>query len=152
MRDKIGGISNRNTKEIDWYWDIGFFQNLMWWWIGGKKFLPVEMAVIHRRTRHKTNACTETFIQYLFLRKFLTIPFLSQSQISKNLGNFSHRKIVVSYLRARIFPYFTRKNLEDFFFINRFGKELYKTFSKNIPKKYGAFRALIFSQNGALKE
>ena len=41
---------------------------------------------------------------------------------------------MVSYLRARIFPIFTRKNLEDFF-INRFGKELYKTFSKNIPKK-----------------
>jgi protoporphyrinogen oxidase len=43
-------------------------------------------------------------------------------------------KIGFSYLKIRLFPIKKERSLEDFF-INRFGKELYKTFFKDYTKK-----------------
>ena len=56
---------------------------------------------------------------------------------AKTLRNFGFRKLTrigYSYLRAQIFPLKNEKTLEDFF-INRFGRELYKTFFKGYTEK-----------------
>lgn len=69
-----------------------------------------------------------------FLRKLFAYPIsLSIDTLSK-LGIIRTCKIVFSYLRVRVFRLKEENNLEDFF-INRFGRELYKTFFKDFTEK-----------------
>jgi protoporphyrinogen oxidase len=69
-----------------------------------------------------------------FLRKFFAYPIqMSRDTLSK-LGMKRAVRILLSYLRAALFPPRPVKNLEDFF-IRRFGKELYLTFFKSYTEK-----------------
>jgi len=69
-----------------------------------------------------------------FLRKFFSYPISLSLETIRNLGFFRTIRIGVSYIRARLFPIRSEKTLEDFF-INRFGRELYKTFFKDYTEK-----------------
>jgi len=69
-----------------------------------------------------------------FLRKFFDYPVSLNWNLIKNLGLKRILKIVISYLWIRLFPIKNEKSLEDFF-VNRFGKELYKIFFKNYTEK-----------------
>ncbi|MFH1744604.1 MAG: NAD(P)/FAD-dependent oxidoreductase [bacterium] len=69
-----------------------------------------------------------------FLKKFFDYPVSLNWNTVKNLGIFRMMKIGFSYVRAVIFPIRPEKNLEDFF-INRFGRELYKTFFEFYTEK-----------------
>jgi protoporphyrinogen oxidase len=53
-------------------------------------------------------------------------------------------KIGFSYLRAVLFPFRPEKNLEEFF-INRFGRELYRTFFKSYTEKVWGERCSAIS-------
>jgi protoporphyrinogen oxidase len=70
----------------------------------------------------------------LFLRKFFDYPVSLTLITISNLGIFRTIKIGLSYIKARIFRIKEEKSLEDFF-INRFGRELYKTFFKDYTEK-----------------
>ncbi len=70
----------------------------------------------------------------LFLRKFFSYPITLSVGTLKNLGLWRIWKIGWSYLRASFFPIRHEKSLEDFF-INRFGRELYKTFFRDYTEK-----------------
>jgi protoporphyrinogen oxidase len=70
----------------------------------------------------------------LFLRKFFDYPISLTLVTIANLGIFRTFRITLSYLKARIFKIKEEKSLEDFL-INRFGKELYKTFFKDYTEK-----------------
>lgn len=86
-----------------------------------------------------------------FLRKFFDYPISLNTRTIFNLGPIRLIKAGVSYLWYISFPIKDEKNLEDFY-INRFGRELYKTFFKDytrkvwgvacseIPKDWGAQR------------
>ena len=52
----------------------------------------------------------------------------------KNLGIVRMAKIGSSYIKSRLSPIENEKTLEDFL-INRFGKELYRTFFKDYTEK-----------------
>lgn len=69
-----------------------------------------------------------------FLRKFFNYPITLDLSTILNLGLFRMIRIGISYLKVRILPIKIEKSLEDFF-INRFGKELYKTFFKDYTEK-----------------
>lgn len=69
-----------------------------------------------------------------YLRKFFNYPISLDLNTFKNLGSVRIAKIGVSYLCARLFPIRPETSLEDFF-INRFGRELYKTFFKDYTEK-----------------
>lgn len=69
-----------------------------------------------------------------FLRKFFDYPISLKWQTISNLGAIRIIKIGISYIHARLFPIKSEISLEDFF-INRFGKELYKTFFKDYTEK-----------------
>ena len=69
-----------------------------------------------------------------YLRKFFKYPINLSWQTLQNLGVVRVLRVGVSYLWARLFPIKPEKNLEEFF-INRFGKELYKTFFKSYTEK-----------------
>ncbi len=69
-----------------------------------------------------------------FLRKFFDYPVSLNANTIRNLGFIRIAKIGFSYLYYKIFPIKNEKSLEDFF-INRFGKELYRTFFKDYTEK-----------------
>jgi protoporphyrinogen oxidase len=69
-----------------------------------------------------------------YLRNFFDYPVTLNFNTIKNLGLFRIFKIGFSYLWIKIFPIRNEKSLEDFF-INRFGKVLYKTFFKDYTEK-----------------
>jgi protoporphyrinogen oxidase len=84
-----------------------------------------------------------------FQRKFFNYPLsLSLDTLSK-LGVVQTIKIVFSYLRSMTFPIRAENSLEDFF-INRFGRVLYRTFFKSYTEKvWGVSCKEISAQWGA---
>jgi protoporphyrinogen oxidase len=70
----------------------------------------------------------------LFMRKFFDYPISLTLRTVANLGFFRTFKITVSYIKAQVFPVRKEKSLEDFL-INRFGRELYKTFFRDYTEK-----------------
>ncbi|GAB4281878.1 MAG: NAD(P)/FAD-dependent oxidoreductase [Marinilabiliales bacterium] len=136
----IGGISktvNYKGNRID----IGghrFFSKsdlIMDWWL---KILPVQQ----HEGQPGPNPDKEDNVMLVrsrlsriyFLRKFFDYPVSLNWNTIKNLGLIRIIKIGFSYLWIRLFPVKNEKSLEDFF-INRFGKQLYKTFFKNYTEK-----------------
>lgn len=69
-----------------------------------------------------------------YLKSFFDYPVSLNMQTVLNLGFWRMLKIGLSYIKAMIFPIKDEKTLEDFM-INRFGKELYKTFFKDYTEK-----------------
>src|SRR5581483_1064240 len=69
-----------------------------------------------------------------FLRKFFDYPISLSKNTLANLGITRTIKIGCSYIRSVLFPVKNEQNLEEFF-INRFGRELYKTFFKSYTEK-----------------
>lgn len=120
----IGGISktvNYKGNRID----IGghrFFSKstrVMDWW---NKILPEDMLERNRLSR------------IFFLRKFFDYPISLSLNTFMNLGVVRVAKVGFSYVKIRLLPIKEEKSLEDFF-INRFGRELYKTFFKDYTEK-----------------
>jgi protoporphyrinogen oxidase len=69
-----------------------------------------------------------------FLRRFFDYPIrLSRDTLGK-LGVARTIRIGVSYVRSALFPIRRETSLEDFF-INRFGRELYRTFFRDYTEK-----------------
>lgn len=69
-----------------------------------------------------------------YLRKLFDYPITLNRKTISNLGIKRIIKIGLSYVWTKIFPIKNITTLEDFF-INRFGKELYKTFFKEYTEK-----------------
>ncbi len=69
-----------------------------------------------------------------YLRKFFDYPISLNFGTISNLGSERLFRIGMSYMMTQILPLRKEKNLEDFF-INRFGKELYRTFFRDYTEK-----------------
>ncbi len=69
----------------------------------------------------------------LFLRKFFSYPVSLSWETLSNLGPIRTFKMGISYLWSLVHKR-KEKSLEDFF-INRFGKELYRTFFRDYTEK-----------------
>jgi protoporphyrinogen oxidase len=69
-----------------------------------------------------------------YLRQFFDYPISLSPDTVRKLGLWRTIKIGFSYLRVVLFPVRPEKNLEEFF-INRFGRELYRTFFKDYTEK-----------------
>ncbi|HSA05951.1 MAG TPA: NAD(P)/FAD-dependent oxidoreductase [Candidatus Gastranaerophilales bacterium] len=129
----IGGIS----RTIDYKGnkiDIGghrFFsksEKVVSWW---QNMLPLS------GNPDKTDKITllrQRVSRILFLGKLFDYPISLNVNTLANLGVFRVLKTGCSYLKAKIFPIKSEKNLEEFF-INRFGNELYQTFFKDYTEK-----------------
>ena len=165
--DYVGGISrtaNYKGNRID----IGghrFFSKsdrVMEWWLDR---MPIEQlqagqATISYRRKHRDVAATgqgpdpQTCDQVMllrqrksriyFLRRFFDYPITLSLDTIKKLGLLRMMKIGFSYLRAALFPFRPEKNLEEFF-INRFGRELYRTFFKSYTEKVWGERCSAIS-------
>ena len=69
-----------------------------------------------------------------FMRRFFDYPIALNADTLRKLGLRRTVRIVASYLRSVLFPIRAEQNLEQFF-INRFGRELYRTFFKSYTEK-----------------
>ena len=67
-------------------------------------------------------------------RKLFEYPIRLSPDTLRKLGLWRSARIGVSYLRAALFPIRPEENLEQFF-VNRFGRELYRTFFKDYTEK-----------------
>ncbi|MBC7246530.1 MAG: NAD(P)/FAD-dependent oxidoreductase [Actinobacteria bacterium] len=70
----------------------------------------------------------------LYLRKFFDYPITLSRRTFTNMGLARSLKVGFSYLYAQAFPIREERSLEDFF-INRFGRELYRSFFKDYTEK-----------------
>jgi protoporphyrinogen oxidase len=69
-----------------------------------------------------------------FLRRFFDYPITLSKDTLLRLGLWRTFKIGVSYVQSAVFPLKKEENLEQFL-INRFGRELYRTFFKSYTEK-----------------
>ena len=149
--DIIGGIS----RTVDYKGnkiDIGghrFFSKsevVMKWWEKIMPFqgdMPLQNDLVEDENVNSTKEIEKADLIMLirnrvsrifYRRKFFDYPVTLNFQTLNNLGFYSVVKILVSYLKIRIFPIKEEKSLEDFF-TNRFGRELYLTFFKDYTEK-----------------
>lgn len=85
----------------------------------------------------------------LFLRKLFSYPISLSFDTLRKLGVIRLLRIGFSYVRSSLFPIRKVRSLEDFF-INRFGRELYKTFFRDYTEKvWGAPCSAIKPEWGA---
>ncbi len=155
MTDDIGGISktvNYRGNRID----IGghrFFSKsarVMDWWL---RILPLQGAparddiALGREVPLSADRnapdpeqtdrvmLTRTRLsRVLFGRRFYDYPISLSTRTLANLGVLRTARICASYLKARAAPIREERSLEDFL-INRFGRELYRTFFKDYTEK-----------------
>jgi len=154
--DALGGLArtvNHNGNRID----IGghrFFSKsdrVMLWWF---RMLPPEAAgadAFRIRYRGESRelrtpagpdpATTDDVLlvrsrksRIYHLRKLFDYPLRLSARTLANLGALRTLRIGLSYLRARAFPIREERNLEQFF-VNRFGRELYRTFFRSYTEK-----------------
>jgi protoporphyrinogen oxidase len=171
----IGGISktvNYKGNRID----IGghrFFSKsdrVMNWWLN---ILPIEPTPLKEFTvtyqrKKKTIKAEEVYprqseeevsdkvmlvrnrlSRIYFLRRFFTYPISLSFDTLRKLGVGRTLGILFSYGKARLFPRKPEKSLEDFF-VNRFGKKLYRLFFKDYTEKvWGVSCTKISAEWGA---
>ena len=152
----MGGIA-RTVEYKGNRIDIGghrFFSKsdrVMDWWL---KFLPLQAsaaaeAMIRHPSETRTIDLPETRdpdafdlvmlvrqrrSRIYFLRRLFEYPISLTKDTIVKLGLARTFRIGVSYMRAAIWPIRHEQNLEQFF-INRFGKELYRTFFQAYTEK-----------------
>ncbi len=160
--DMVGGIArtvNHNGNRID----IGghrFFSKsdrVMAWWLS---ILPLQRSsgstqeyadrlldkIVSRGSHLDTSSRPDPetsdrvmlvrnrLSRILFRRRFFDYPLSLSYSTIRNLGFINLVKIAGSYGRVKLFPIRHEASLEDFF-INRFGRELYRTFFKDYTEK-----------------
>jgi protoporphyrinogen oxidase len=157
--DSMGGIS-RTVRYKGNRIDIGghrFFSKsdrVMEWWLSR---MPMEQTAVaaqqityHRMTRQvpaqSNSNCAagddpervmlvrKRKSRIYFLRKFFDYPISLTKDTLMKLGLVRVFRVGFSYLRSAMFPIRNVQNLEEFF-INRFGRELYRTFFKSYTEK-----------------
>ncbi len=136
MDQTVGGLSqtvNYHGNRID----IGghrFFSKsdrVMQAW---RDILPQEGQELKAENTDKIMLVRERLSRILFLRKFFAYPLALNLDTLKKLGLTRVMMIGLSYIGAQIRPVKPEKTLEDFF-INRFGRELYRTFFEDYTEK-----------------
>jgi len=121
--EKVGGIARTETYK-GYRFDIGghrFFTKVgeveqLWYEVLGEDFIKVP-----RLSR------------IFYDGKFFNYPLEPYDALS-NLGILNSAFILYSYFKAKVRPYPTEENLEQWV-INRFGERLYKTFFKTYTEK-----------------
>lgn len=156
----MGGISKTVVYKGNRI-DIGghrFFSKsdvVMQWWqqilpiqgVGSNEVIPNEITYHRKKTTvalspngpnpDKTDRVMlirKRVSRIFYLRKFFDYPISLSFHTLQNLGVVRVIKIGISYVAIRLFPLKKVTTLEEFF-INRFGRELYKTFFKDYTEK-----------------
>ena len=151
----VGGISRTvvykgNRIDIGGHRFFSKSERVMQWWLN---ILPLQAAparddkILGRdvtfsegpdapdpEKTDKVMLVRERLSRIFFLGKFFDYPLSLSFSTLSGLGLSRVSKITLSYIKARILPIKPENSLEDFF-INRFGRELYRTFFKDYTQK-----------------
>lgn len=133
----IGGISKTVSYKGNRI-DIGghrFFSKsdvVMDWWA---HIFPRQTHDLYEAKKNKLECMLvkNRLSRILYSGNFFDYPVSLNRQTVSNLGILNMIRIGLSYLKAKLIPR-KEKTLEDFL-INRFGKELYRTFFENYTEK-----------------
>jgi protoporphyrinogen oxidase len=101
--------------------------------VRGTDSIDVETGIDHEHI-DRVMLVRKRLSRILFHRRFFDYPVTLNFTTLRNLGFVRVIRIGCSYLWTKLFPIRHEKSLEDFF-VNRFGRELYKTFFKNYTEK-----------------
>jgi protoporphyrinogen oxidase len=153
--DCLGGISRTvvyrgNRMDLGGHRFFSKSDRVMNWWL---RILPLESdtpdnkITYHNRSRTvqansqtKADSSIPAMLirprksRIYFMRRFFDYPVSLSYKTLRQLGLLRTIKIILSYLRAVVFPIRRELSLEDFL-INRFGRELYRTFFKAYTEK-----------------
>lgn len=133
----VGGISRTvrykgNCMDIGGHRYFSKSDTVMNWW---KDLLPIEDNAIHSAEEEDNVMLVRNRLSRIyFLRRFFNYPISLSRQTIRNLGLRRLVRIGMSYARIRMFPIRKEHSLEDFY-VNRFGRELYKTFFRDYTEK-----------------
>lgn len=137
--DMVGGISRTvdykgNKIDIGGHRFFSKSNRVTTWW---ESFLPQEQPddnEFHKPSNDLVMLKRERHSRILYLRRFFDYPLALNFKTAKNLGFIRLLKIFISYSIVRINPKKDENSLEEFF-VNRFGKVLYRTFFKDYTEK-----------------
>ena len=155
--EDVGGLSRTvefkgNRIDIGGHRFFSKSDRVMQWWMN---ILPLERLAngastitYHRMARGVSAgaeaadpAVTEKVMlmrprksRIYYLRRFFEYPITLSKDTLLKLGAARTVKIGLSYLRSALFPLKREETLEQFF-INRFGRELYRTFFQSYTEK-----------------
>lgn len=151
---QVGGLAKTIAYKGN-HIDIGghrFFsksQKVINWWLN---ILPLQGApakddiILNRPVNLSQNISADPekidqvmlsrnrYSRIMAFKRFFDYPFAFSMKLLQALGLVRIIKILFSYLKARLWPLKSERNLEEFF-INRFGNELYRTFFKSYTEK-----------------
>lgn len=152
----MGGIARTvafkgNRIDIGGHRFFSKSDRVMQWWLD---FLPLQaqsgdslqIAYHNRRNTIASRAgpdpeSTERVMlvrsrksRIYYLRRFFDYPISISPDTVGKLGLWRTFKIGLSYFKAIVLPIRPERNLEEFF-VNRFGRELYRTFFKDYTEK-----------------
>ena len=161
---EIGGISrtirhNGNRMDIGGHRFFSKSDRVMDWWAA---LMPItgdgEHSVRYQNKERVVAATAEDSdlvmlvrprrSRIYFLRNFFNYPLSLDARTLRLLGLKRTFKIGLGYLRAKLFPRKPEKTLEDFL-INRFGKELYRTFFESYTEKVWGVPCTVSTPRGA---
>jgi len=170
MTGDIGGISKTvnykgNRMDIGGHRFFSKSDRIMEWWrdifplqgapasddliLGRKTFFSAGTNIADPQKEDKVILLRNRISRIFYLRRFFDYPISLSLGTFFNLGLIRIIKIGMSYIRVRLFPIKNEKSLEDFF-INRFSRELYRTFFKDYTEKvWGVSCSSIKSEWGA---
>src|SRR5580698_5510192 len=152
---EIGGISRTinykgNRMDIGGHRFFSKSDRVMQWWLDRMPLDPTAEGYINISYQNKSRdipaasavpsdpdkvmLVRNRLSRIYFLRKFFAYPIQLSIDTVKKLGPGRTIAILISYVKARLFPRKPEKNLEDFF-INRFGEKLYRLFVKEYTEK-----------------
>jgi protoporphyrinogen oxidase len=157
--DYLGGISSTHNYKGNRI-DVGghrFFSKsdrVMNWWLRFMPLqsgIPAEVAVSYQNASRTLGAVEndsgrdpkqfdlvmlvrKRISRIFYLRRFFDYPISLNKNTVANLGLVRMSRIAASYCWSCLFPIRPEKNLEQFF-INRFGRELYRTFFQSYTEK-----------------
>ncbi len=135
--DATGGISqtvkfNGNRIDLGGHRFFSKSDRVMEFW---REVLPVENPGEFKQEKiEKGFLIRNRLSRILFSGKLFNYPVRLDLDTLKKLGLTRIGRIGLSYLKARLFPVRNEESLEDFF-INRFGKELYRVFFRDYTQK-----------------
>jgi protoporphyrinogen oxidase len=141
-RIDIGGhrFFSKSDRVMKWWMDMmplqgmGANQQLDISYQGKKTTVEAQQGGPNPEATDHVMLIRNRLSRIFYLRKFFSYPINLSMETIRNLGIVRIIKIGISYSMAQAFPIKHEKSLEDFF-INRFGKELYRTFFRDYTEK-----------------
>jgi len=170
---QVGGIAKTynykgNRMDIGGHRFFSKSDRIMKWWLSympvdemncndlsfnkyesGNHLIKDRSNIINSEISDRRMLVRNRVSRIFYLRKFFQYPIVMSAKTIINMGFVRFFKCGISYVYSRLFPIKNEKSLEDFF-INRFGRELYKRFFKDYTEKvWGLECRKISSEWGA---